>query len=1102
MYRNFPKTCWQSATLAAVTVAALLLPGNPVQCFGQAPSPTVEFSSPIYFGDEDSGSVTITVARSGNIASVVTVDYATGSGLATAGIDYTSQSGTLSFGRGETSKTFSIPFSDDSVPEGSETIPLALTNPTSGAVLGAQATARLYIQDNENRGSLLDKTFKEGAIQRNDFARALVVQSDGKVLAAGNFARAGSPDPDRVIRLNQDGSRDASFATVDGGPNNNVYSIALQPDGKIIIAGEFTLVGSRTSRAGIARLNSDGSLDTSFDPGSGVTGSVSPGVYSVALQKDNKILIGGNFDSVNGVVRNTLARLNPNGSLDISFNTGAGVSSANPNFRVPWISTVVPQTDGKVLIGGQFTDVDGFGRVNVARLNSDGSLDTNFNPGTGAVGNFASVETMALQSDGKAIIGGDFVKVNDIDRNAIARLNTDGSLDSSFDPAGGVTDEARDGSPIVGFVTGLAVQNDGKILLGGAFLKVDEINRHGIARLNRDGTLDGTFGPYLGTTYRNELGYEELETVSAMALQPDGRVLISGTFISVDSSRTNRLTRLLSTNARTSSFEFSVPSKSVGETNGLASFTVIRLGDSADAFTLDYATTDGTATSGTDYTPQSGTLRFGPLEVEKTITIPIFDDGNVENNETVNVTLRNLSSGATFGSPTNLVLHLIDSKKPGNLDFRFAEVDIPFLPDPTAFFPVTKIIMQKDGKALVAGYFAFVNQIPRAGIVRLNTDGSIDSTFVPEPPAGAQIVEFQQMDLQPNGSIIGGFNGVARLNPDGSLDTQFAPDVGNLKALAVLANGKFLVADEFDQGGGFAINEVARFEANGAFDGSFSPADLNDWANVLSVQPDGKVVVGGFFTRVNGLPQNLITRLNTDGSLDTSFNIGAGIQGTTNSAVYSFGLQPDGKLIVGGEFSRVNNVGRTNLARLNPNGSLDTNFNRGIGPNGFVQSVALQPDGKILIGGGFTLVEGVRRVGLARLNSDGSLDTGFEPILTFRDGIALTAIAVQADGSIIIGGLFTEVNGVARSGVARLNGGNFDASIVIKLDAISRNPAGPFTMNVTVPPGKPYRIDASTDLANWMPISTNAAPSSSFRFDDPAASGINARFYRAVLIGP
>ena len=150
-----------------------------------------------------------------------------------------------------------------------------------------------------------------------------------------------------------------------------MYALAVQPDGKVLIGGNFTTVGG-TARSSIARLNADGSLDTTFDPGVGVSSNV----RAMALQPDGKVLIGGWFATVAGTNRNHIARLNADGSLDASFDPGAGASGT--------VYDIVVQADGKVLIGGAFNTVDGVARNRIARLNADGSLDTSFNPGSGA----------------------------------------------------------------------------------------------------------------------------------------------------------------------------------------------------------------------------------------------------------------------------------------------------------------------------------------------------------------------------------------------------------------------------------------------------------------------------------------------------------------------------------------------------------------------------------------------------------------------------------------------------------------------------------------------------------------------------------------------
>ena len=195
----------------------------------------------------------------------------------------------------------------------------------------------------------------------------------------------------------------------------------------------------------------DGSLDTSFDPGSGANSWV----YELAIQPDGKILIGGNFTTYNGTGRNSIARLNADGSLDTTFDPGTGADN--------YVLGLAIQSDGKILIGGAFTTYNGTGRNSIARLNADGSLDTSFDPGAGANG-FGYA--LAIQADGKILIGGDFTSYDGTGRNRIARLNADGSLDTSFDPGTGA-----DNYPVA-----LAIQPDGKILIGGGFT---HLQRHG-----------------------------------------------------------------------------------------------------------------------------------------------------------------------------------------------------------------------------------------------------------------------------------------------------------------------------------------------------------------------------------------------------------------------------------------------------------------------------------------------------------------------------------------------------------------------------------------------------------------------------------------------
>jgi uncharacterized delta-60 repeat protein len=208
-----------------------------------------------------------------------------------------------------------------------------------------------------------------------------------------------------------------------------VLDTVVQPDGKIVIAGSFNLVGT-TARNRIARLKPNGTVDLSFDAGT-VGLNVSDQVRTVVVQPDGKILIGGGFTTVGDVALNNFARLNGDGTVDTAtFSPGTGADNI--------VFCVAVQPDAKILIGGAFTAVNGQPRNHIARLNADGTLESEatFNSGSGANSNVVSI---AVQADGKILIGGDFTSVNGQTRNYVARLNADGSLESSatFDPGTG-----------------------------------------------------------------------------------------------------------------------------------------------------------------------------------------------------------------------------------------------------------------------------------------------------------------------------------------------------------------------------------------------------------------------------------------------------------------------------------------------------------------------------------------------------------------------------------------------------------------------------------------------------------------------------------------
>src|SRR5438132_1227890 len=199
----------------------------------------------------------------------------------------------------------------------------------------------------------------------------------------------------------------------------------------------------------------------------------------------------------------------------------------------------------------------------------------------------------------------------------------------------------------------------------------------------------------------------------------------------------------------------------------------------------------------------------------------------------------------------------------------------------------------------------------------------------------------------------------------------------------------------------------------GQLDTTFVPASgTNDAVNVVIPQPDGKVIAAGRFTFANGVPRSRIARFNFDGSLDTTFDPGNGPNPGNghgpNDDVNAIVIQPDGAILIGGTFNNYNGFVRGGVARVLGNGALDSTFDSGVGTGGNVFALALQHNGQIILGGRFVQYSGTNRTFIARIFSDGSLDFGFSP--TPNDWIQ--SLTVEPDDHILVRGFFTAINGV------------------------------------------------------------------------------------------
>lgn len=357
---------------------------------------------------------------------------------------------------------------------------------------------------------------------------ATKLQSDNKIIMGGNFTTYNGTPINSIARLNTNMSLDNTFQ-VGTGANNVVYCSEIQTDGKIVIGGEFTNYNGNL-RNGLVRLNTDGSIDTSFTIGTGIN-NPSPGLNSikaVAIQSDGKIIIGGLFTSYNGTARVNLARLNANGTLDNTFVSNF-ISDGNT------VECIEIQNDGKIIVGGSFTSYGSYQRSGIIRLNSNGTIDTSFNPGTGI--DWGIIQSIKILSDGKIIAGGDFGSFNGNLKGIIVKLNSNGSLDTSFVP-----DDIAYKPGGTGIMT-MAIQSDGKIIIGGGFSYVGSTMIRKIARLNSSGSLDLSFNPGsgFGPVDGNRVIGAKLYSLS---LQPDGKIVCGGAFKSYNSIEVKNITRI------------------------------------------------------------------------------------------------------------------------------------------------------------------------------------------------------------------------------------------------------------------------------------------------------------------------------------------------------------------------------------------------------------------------------------------------------------------------------------------------------------------------------------------------------------------------------
>jgi uncharacterized delta-60 repeat protein len=976
----------------------------------------------------------ISVRRSGRISNQVSVRFQTDGGSAVPDVDYQPTSGTLTFAAGETLHTFAVPLLDNAVPQTNRTVQLRLSNPSAQALLDLSPDASLRtlaIVDDDHPGDL-DLSFNP-ALGPGARVSRLVLTPSQKILASGSSIS--------LFRLGQDGTSDPSFQT----------SGWIAPS--CLLVGNNNHLWTGAWSDWLRTLAPDGSLTWTSPNVSGVS--------VLALQPDQKVLVGvsGPWGGLG------LVRLLPNGEYDPSF-TGTGAREMS-------LAAIAVQPEGHILCGGSSPSSPTVPCL--VRLNEDGTLDATYTSNLPSFENSTGVGPMVtallLQADGSIVVGGRFNRVGGRDIRGLVRLKPDGGVDETW----------FIGSGFDGVIQQLALQGDGRLLASGSFNTVHGVARPSIVRLDSNGALDPTFTV-------------DIRDVSALLLQGDGHILAGGGFYGVNGQIRPGLVRLQGNSEGAAGIVSFVAAPADVPEASKVQLQVRRTAGKRGRIVVPYAVSGGTATAGRDIAPSVGVVEFADGDnLPKTITLQMPGDGQAEGDKTLELSLGTPIGGAVLGEPCTVGWTIQDidcAIEFAIADYRVRESE-----------PWVKLKAVRRGNLRGQAAVGYVtragsarpdlNYFFQAGVLRFS-DGQSETELavqLKQDNWGGLDSEFWVDLMTPSRGCQIGTNGNARILiaddrrpgtvrvffstnlPPWAITPRFDQNLfaevndlaldGNRRVLALFRGIRYPMGSQ--QAG---PSSVARFTLEGEFDYSFSPGGgpgdstlPDDDVTALACRPDWSVLVGtptrlvrvmpngqaeaGAFGGVAGCVQALsvfpdgsflvagalrldqpdtwchLVRRKADGTPDTSFHpVIAGVDNNpTNALIRAVAIDEQGRILVGGAFSSLQGETRWGLARLTPGGEIDRGFDvRILGPTpgggygrGTVQRILVQPDGAILIAGRINRVNDSVRPYLARLLPDGSVDDSFVPVLPYgwmQAGLlgGIEDLALQRDGKIVVVG--------------------------------------------------------------------------------------------------
>lgn len=738
------------------------------------------------------------------------------------------------------------------------------------------------------------------------------------------------------------------FGTGNGFSAHRVDQVCEQPDGKLVVAGGFITEYNGIAQKSVVRLNPDGSLDPTFNTGTIFLGSDSE-FASMVLQNDGKIIVIRENSSTT-IIR----RLNTDGSLDPTPIIPATIQG--------YAAKALIQPDGKLLLCGNFTSQNGGQTVwhHLIRINTDGSLDQTFVGGTGSGFTFSSSGTISelkLDAQSKIMIIGGFDTYNGINSKGIIRLNSDGTVDGTFDSGTGFNNLVRS----------IAIQPDQKIILAGDFTQYKNTYVPSkIIRLNANGTPDPTFQFTQLTTSTNMLN-----------VMPDNSIVFTASYSVSIPPMNNRLVRVLSNGA------------------------------------LD-TITEGNETHG----PGGGNTfsQIKLLSSGKLLLVGQFE--------------------TAFSRYRGGIARM-------NQDFT---LDNSFNPKPGFKEEIEEVFVQPDGKIYATkeilddSIVNVYNDVIVKGLVRISSNGSLDTTFhIPD----SLMVSAEAIAVQPDGKVVvagmtkiyDGSNwvwnrNVVRFNPDGSLDQSFTmfPFVAqNLDKLLLQSDGKIIILGVVSVDNGNTYPCISRLNSNGTLDNSFNiGTGANNRVTSGLITSSGKIIIGGDFTSFNGVPVQRLAAINPNGSLDLTFAFNGNITSTVNALE----KQADGKIYVTSSGLINSNFNSVDIMRLNLDGSIDTSYYvHGLNPfnSGTFSTLLPLPDGKLVAGGSFSEFGNQSASGIVLLNANGSRDTSFySEYLVNEPGVSVKSISLGQGGKIAISGIFSKIGGKPSNYIAVLHTGLTD----------------------------------------------------------------------------